>query len=395
MECVNRQGSPNFNGSRMGGARSIDFSPDGQFLVSGAIGADCLKFWDISKGKDIHIINGHSGNSVNSVAFSPIGPFVASAARRDITIRLWNVLTGEEIQTLSEDLGHHRVSTIDGIFSIDFSPDGQYLISTNWDDSIILWNAFTGEKIRTFADHEITVKSVAFSPDGQYVVSGSGVWAASEYKDNAVRIWDVSTGKKIQTLTGHDDYVYSVAFSPDGRYVVSGSGDNTVKLWDVFKFIASHEYPDEYPDIIDRIKSSRSDLFAPRDQFETTKEYADRQQQSAEYLRKELPLHIEKLKSERMEQIAKSRREVSLDVELVNYDADNQLYKITVGDITEVKYIDRENARSLYENRHNLVASGIKQLTRDLQKKEIINIYLTNPETGESYPIGKQLDIEE
>ena len=69
--------------------------------------------------------------------------------------------------------------------------------------------------------HVDRVYSVAFSPDGNWVLSGSG--------DHTIRIWDARTGEEvIEPLKGHTKYVSSVSFSPDGTHIVSGSGDKTI-----------------------------------------------------------------------------------------------------------------------------------------------------------------------
>ncbi len=413
---------------------SVAFSPDGQYVVS--VSNDrTIKLWDVSTGKEIHTLTATSSYvSVTSAAFSPDGRYMASGSMCR-TVRIWDVSTGSQI---------HRLRLPDGVKSLDFSPDGQYLVAGSFSfyystiklfdvstgkeiqtltdkvrssiesvafspdgqyilasvrdtphggitGRIKLWDVSTGKEIQTLTGHERTVYSVAFSPDGRYVISGSA--------DNTIKLWDVSTGKEIRTLSGHRNNVLSVAFSPNGQYVVSGSADNTIKLWYVFNSIVSWEFPKGYPDKLDQIINSRSDLFAPRDQFETNEEYTHRQLQATKYLQEHLTPYYEikknKKKTKRIEQIAESRQEVELDVELGNYDADNQLYPITVGYITENISIDRENARRLHENRHSLVAKGIEQLTQDLESKEIINISFTNPVTGESYSFGIQRDIEE
>ncbi len=69
---------------------------------------------------------------------------------------------------------------------------------------------------------------MAFSPDGKYLASGS--W------DNSVKLWNIESQKEVTTLQGHSESVYSVAFSPDGKYLASGSADNTVKLWSMENF---------------------------------------------------------------------------------------------------------------------------------------------------------------
>jgi WD40 repeat protein len=71
--------------------------------------------------------------------------------------------------------------------------------------------------------HKERIYSLAFSPDGNYLVSGSG--------DHLVKLWGVESQKEVTSLEGHGGCVYSVVFSPDGKYLASGSDDNTVKLW--------------------------------------------------------------------------------------------------------------------------------------------------------------------
>ncbi len=73
--------------------------------------------------------------------------------------------------------------------------------------------------------HSLSVNSVAFSPDGKYLASGS--W------DNTVKLWSLESRKEVTTLQGHSSDVYSVAFSPHSKYLASGSKDKTVKLWRV------------------------------------------------------------------------------------------------------------------------------------------------------------------
>ncbi len=78
----------------------------------------------------------------------------------------------------------------------------------------------------TLQGHSNGVASVAYSPDGNYLASGS--------QDKTVKLWSCSAGyREITTLRGHKNYVCCVAFSKDNIYLASGSEDNTVKLWNV------------------------------------------------------------------------------------------------------------------------------------------------------------------
>ena len=78
--------------------------------------------------------------------------------------------------------------------------------------------------LQTLEGHSYSVISVCWSPDGIYLASGS--W------DETVIIWDANSGEKLKTLKGHSKDVNSVHLSPDGMYLASGSGDKTIIIWD-------------------------------------------------------------------------------------------------------------------------------------------------------------------
>ena len=73
--------------------------------------------------------------------------------------------------------------------------------------------------------HLFSVQSVCWSPDGKYLASSS--------YDNTVKIWDAKSGEELKTFEGHSSSVIEVCWSTDGKYLASGSADETVKMWDV------------------------------------------------------------------------------------------------------------------------------------------------------------------
>ena len=72
--------------------------------------------------------------------------------------------------------------------------------------------------------HTRIVNSVNFSPDGNFIVTASF--------DSTARIWDAHAGILLHTLAGHTGEILSAKFSPNGHTIVTASGDHTARIWD-------------------------------------------------------------------------------------------------------------------------------------------------------------------
>jgi WD40 repeat protein len=110
---------------------SLVFSPDGKVLVSG--GRESVGFWSTSTGKSLGRALGYHPGQVTSVAVSDDGKLLASGSS-DATLVLWHMPTR---QPLSEPVHAHAT----GVLSVDFSMDGEWLVSASGgkDGSLIRW----------------------------------------------------------------------------------------------------------------------------------------------------------------------------------------------------------------------------------------------------------------
>jgi WD40 repeat protein len=244
---------------------SVAFSPKGEQLASGSYDQS-VKIWDVDTGKCLDTLEKHT-NRIWSVAFHPQGHLIASggddhAARvwelqtgqctktfqghsnavygiahswqqnllasghEDQTIKLWDVNLNAP-QSLKVDLQPFRVlhGHSNRIFSVTFSPNGQFLASASADRTIKLWNPHTGQCLKTLHGHGSWVWAVAVSPDSNFLASGS--------YDHTIKIWDIRSGECLQTLQGHPGSVLAIAFSPDGKTLFSSGYEKIIKSWDM------------------------------------------------------------------------------------------------------------------------------------------------------------------
>ena len=229
--------------------RSLTFSLDGTFLVSGASDKN-VKLWDVQTGGVVKTFSGHT-DYVLSVSISLDCTTIASGSE-DKTIRLWHVQTGDCFCVID---GFN-----DWVNSVSFYPtNSQLLMSASGDNTVQQWD-INGCQIGS--THE--GMGIAFSSDGAYFVlwgvqiatihnSASGVvvtklWISSGMfqhccfspngklvvgsVDCTVYIWSITGSEShfIGTLNGHTSFISSLVFSASP---ISASSDQTVKFWKI------------------------------------------------------------------------------------------------------------------------------------------------------------------
>lgn len=134
----------------------------------------------------------------------------------DFTMYLWN--PKKQNKPVNRMHGHQKL-----VNHVAFSPNGKYIVSAAFDNSIKLWDGQQGTFKGTFRGHVGPVYQVCWSSDNRLLVSCS--------KDTTLKIWDLKTLKLSVDLPGHKDEVYAVDWSLDGKRVVSGGKDKQVRIW--------------------------------------------------------------------------------------------------------------------------------------------------------------------
>jgi WD40 repeat protein len=232
---------------------TVWFSPDGSRIITGCEG-NVEKVWDTETGQELLTLKGHTA-AIRCARYSPDGTRILTSSW-DGTIRIWDAQTGIEIPlglqvpakgsqdvffypdsskilaycgggviTAFDLSNSETLFTAPGTSLIDVSLDGQYFITTSWNNEIYICNAQTGQLLLTLSGNTSNIWSLIFSTDGKQI-------AASD-NDGNINVWSASTGQKIISIHGHSERTLCLAFSPDGKRIFSGSDDTTVKIWDL------------------------------------------------------------------------------------------------------------------------------------------------------------------
>jgi len=156
----------------------------------------------------------------SSLVFSPDGETLVSA-NYDNDIRVWKTKSGEMVKKVEDLTG--------AMFAAEFTPDGKELIMAGLDETVYIWDTKTFALSRKLKGHGETIAALAISPDGRTLVTG-GFDVVSSKNPVKVAFWDLGTGKITRTV-GAPHQVASLAFSPDGKWVAMTSGEKEVSLW--------------------------------------------------------------------------------------------------------------------------------------------------------------------
>lgn len=196
---------------------------------------DNESFASCSTDKNVHIYRigvptplkvykGHT-DEVNAVKWDPSGKFLASCSD-DCTAKIWEV-ESERPGPLYDFTSHSQE-----IYTVKWSPTGlgssnpsmQSLLATaSFDGTVRLWNLRDGSCYRVFNRHRDSVYSVAFSPSGEFLASGS--LAGQMY------IWNIEQGAPVKSFKGSGD-IFEVAWNKEETMVAACFSSNVVTVID-------------------------------------------------------------------------------------------------------------------------------------------------------------------
>jgi len=195
----------------------IAFSPDGTRLAVASL--DGLpQIVDVNSGEVIQTFPGHTFPAVG-LAYSPDGSLLATGNSFTGEVIVWDIASAEALLTLT-------TIAADRSYGLDFSPEGDRLVTAGEEGLITVWEIPSGIEMLSFPSETSGYRNIIFTRDGTRLISGG--------QDSTARIWDAQTGEMLMTLAGHNSVVFGLDISPNGEMLATGGyRDSEVRLWDL------------------------------------------------------------------------------------------------------------------------------------------------------------------
>ncbi|KAL5197729.1 hypothetical protein ABZP36_001241 [Zizania latifolia] len=176
----------------------------------------------IGDQRPVKSFSGHQ-SEVNAIKWDPTGSLLASCSD-DWTAKIWSMKQDKCVFDFKE---HTKE-----IYTIRWSPTGPgtnnpnqqlLLASASFDSTIKLWEVEQGCLLYSLAGHRQPVYSVAFSPGGEYLASGS--------LDQCLHIWSVKEGRILKTYRGSGG-IFEVCWNKECSKIAACFSNNTVCVMD-------------------------------------------------------------------------------------------------------------------------------------------------------------------
>ena len=204
-----------------GTVRNLCFEPINDLtLLSCNVGENVIKLWDTEKGVNSSNLEGHTMDVYN-IKWSNDSQLFASIGL-DRTIRFWDIRENKNINIISS-INFSGINDL-SIFTKNEGNNNNILIACGHSDGLLtIWDYNRRCILKQSYEHNSEIRSINFSPDGKYLITGSF--------DHKIKIFDVGNNFEVMGELEHNDKVVSCKWHPEIPMILSTSADKTARVW--------------------------------------------------------------------------------------------------------------------------------------------------------------------
>lgn len=197
-----------------------EVSPNGKVLATCSYDRTLI-LWDLGTGKQLRECVGHNG-AIYDVEFSADSELLLSASA-DSTCKVWRVADAVRLDTLGQPLKEQ--------YRVTLSPDGRSVAAAGADNRIRIWRLLSTKQPRInplrFARyaHEGPIVSLQYTPDGQNLISIS--------EDKTIKVWETKTYTETQLISDESEVAMALAVSPDSKQFAIGRLDGSLDYLEI------------------------------------------------------------------------------------------------------------------------------------------------------------------
>lgn len=194
------------------GPTGLSFSYDNRLLVF-LMDSDSIEFLDTELG-ELHEEIVHRG--VTAIKFLRDGKLLLQSAK---TVEIWRQRDGWELDRKIDLPGSFEIFAV--------SPDDRLIALANAHSTIQVVETGEGVLVQTLGGHIDGVDSLVFSSDSQFLVSSGryNIWSTT------IKVWRIVPGKLDEAPFEQRESIREVALSADGSRLVTAEIGGVVETW--------------------------------------------------------------------------------------------------------------------------------------------------------------------
>ena len=406
----------------------LAFSPDEKYLAYAKYKSNNdIAIINLEEKKVIQILTGHAEN-INKLEFSHNGKYLASASH-DNSVCIWEWKNDQMVILQKFEFSN-------SILGVSFSYDDQYFAAAGHNKKIFIYQLFNNKYnvVDSIINLKYYINDVCFHPwKNEFLSSSSYDLKRYKLKGSKYSLTDSltigvnykisynSTGEYIvigsyntvsivkitetemleyDHIYRHSDNVFGGSFSDDGVFLTTFSSDKSCIIWELSGIKPSRksiiiDYMDGEltsaqkviltADVIEKIlKKLDKKLTAPRDEFETSFQYAERRTLLKSEVLAQLQLYTE------MHYQVKSKSTTKIDIpieRIIGYNADLGIYKIRFMETEAGVTISANEAKAFKENWQKASIEAVKIKNPDGVSYVYSDFQLIHPDNKKLFPI--------